>query len=142
MDGKNDYRETGTYKRADAEERRRLEAWKKDQQISDNHMALLLALEDLRQLPKEEKKKGNKAAETLLVLSMFFFLFAVSMQQNGVLLVASVIVIINTVIYLSGITNPYSNVTRQIKKKLKACPKVESFAQWQASHTVDSAGED
>lgn len=141
MDGRNDYRETGTYKRADAEERRRLDAWKRDQQISDNHMALLLALEDLRQTPKEEKKKGNKSVETMLVLSMFFFLFAVTMKQKGMLLVASIIVIVNTVIYFSGITNPYSNMTRQIKKKLKSCPQVESFADWQARHSGDSAGE-
>ena len=137
----NDYRETGTYKRADEAERRSLEAWKVDQQISDDHMALLLGLQDLRETPKEEKKKGNRSAETLLVLSMFFFLFAVSMKQNGILLVASVIVIINTVIYFSGITNPYSNMVRQIKKKLKSCPQVESFSDWQAGHSKDSAGE-
>lgn len=137
----NDYRETGAYKRADEEERRSYEAWKADQKISDEHMALLLSLQDLRETPKEEKKKGNRSAETLLVLSMFFFLFAVSMKQNNILLVASVIVILNTAIYFSGITNPYSSSMRQIKKKLKAFPQVESFPDWQARHTGGTAEE-
>lgn len=131
INARDDYRETGTYKRADAALRRQYENWKSEQDISDVQMALFLRLQDLRDTPKDEKRKGNKTAETMLVFSMFFFLIAVSVRQNAMLLVASLIVIVNTVIYLSGITNPYSSAMRRLKKCLKAYPTVKSFEQWQ-----------
>lgn len=132
VDVREDYRKAGTYKRADSATRRRYDAWKADQNITDAQMCLLLRLQDLRDAPKDEKKKGNKTPETLLVLSMFFFLLA--MNNKNVLMVASVIVIINTVIYLSGILNPISNAMRKLKKELKKYPEIVPFKKWCEEH--------
>lgn len=134
MDVRADYHETGIYERSDNEQRARYDTWKEDQNITDVQMTLLLRLEDLRGIPQEEKKKGNRTAETLLVFSMFFFLICVSLKQNTMLLIASIIVIVNTVIYLSGVTNPYSSAIRALKKQLKAYPDVVPFTKWCENH--------
>lgn len=130
MDVRDDYRKTETYKRATKAEKRLYDEWKEDQQMTDAQMALNMRLLDVRNTPKEEKKKGNRTAETLVIFSMVFFMIVAGSMRGTVLLVACGILFINTGIYLSGVTNPYSVAAKKIRKELKAYPETVSFAKW------------
>lgn len=134
MDVRDDYRKTETYKAADKKTRQLYDAWKEAEDMTDAQMALNMRLLDVRNTPKEEKKKGNKTAETLVLFSMVFFLIVATSMRGTVLLVACGILFINTGIYVSGITNPYSIAVKKIKKELKAYPATKSFAQWCKEH--------
>lgn len=50
------YKETETYRKADGQTRAKIERFKKENKIENNHMYLLLLREDYRNLPKEEKQ--------------------------------------------------------------------------------------
>lgn len=132
--GTENYRELGAYKNTDSDGRRQLERWKKDQNISDEHMYLLMAQKTLREMPPEKKKAGNRVPEMLVVFSIIFFLLVMQSEDRIPMLIASVMVIFSTILYLTGVLNPISTQLRQLRKALKDHPPVEEFAAWSEAH--------
>ena len=128
-----EYRRTSSYKKLDYASRKRWEQYKASNNISDEHMAEIFKLEDLRNLPKEEKQKGNRIPEGLLVVTMLFFVILVGGQERGSLAmtVTAVMVVFSTILYLSGALNPISVAIKKSRKKLKKdYPQVPSFESW------------
>ena len=122
------YRETETYKKMSAEEKKELLCYQKENRITDPHLYLLLYREDLRSLPKEEKQKGNRPAEMMVISGIIVFLVMTASNNRRMLPFAGAYMLIVGAIYLTGIMNPYSRTLSNVNKLLKKnYPKVASF---------------
>lgn len=126
-----DYRKSSTFRNSDGETRRLMERYRSEQHISEEHMAWLMYLEDLRSMPKEEKQKGNRMAEGMIIGAMVLFLATLQSHDKRVLLLTSILVIVMTIIYISGVLNPYTDTLRRVKRLLKKqYPAVEPYRAW------------
>ena len=124
------YKETETYKKADGQTRAKIERFKKENKIENNHMYLLLLREDYRNLPKEEKQKGNRAPEIMVISGIISFLVATARQTMNVLPYIGVYMIVVSAIYFSGILNPIGRQLSNINKLLKKFPKTPSIREY------------
>lgn len=123
-----DYRATETYKKASAEVRKKIEAFRKEHDLKAGQMFLLLHREDLRRLPKEEKQKGNRPAEMMVLSGILVFLVMTATNNRALLPFAAVYVLIASAVYFSGILNPYSREISNVNKLLKKeCPDIPSI---------------
>lgn len=127
MSATENYRKTKTYMSAGSEEKKQLEKWKKDRQISDAQMYLLMARQDLRNLDPKEKKKGNHSAEMMVLGGVVLFLIATGYQNREMLVFGSIYVILSAGIYFSGALNPYSKKLKAINRELKKYPEAEGL---------------
>lgn len=125
------YKSTETYRKADSKTRTQIERWKNDQKLTNAQAHMLLTLQDLKNLSKEEKKASNRSAETICVTSMLIFFMAYISESRGMLLMASCMIILSVITYVTGIFNPISNTQRAIRKKLKKLPEAIAFDKWQ-----------
>lgn len=133
------FRESNFYKQADSATRSQLARYQSELKISDEHMAWLLYLQDLRDIPKEEKQKGNHVGEGLVIGAMALFLVATQSGSRGAMLIASLFMIAMAIVYMTGLTNPYSDTLRRVKKKLKKdFPAVPDFKTWQKQQESES----
>ena len=131
METPNEYRKSKTYRKADAAGRKVLEQYKKEQKLTDEQMAWQMYLQDLRDMPKEERQKGNRAAEGCVIGAMILFLIAIQSRRTTAMLIASITVIASTIVYVSGVLNPYTASMRRAKKQLKKeCPKALTYRDW------------
>ena len=126
---KGDYRTTLTYQNAKPEIRKRIEAYRKDNDIKENHLYLLLLREDYRRLPKEEKQKGNRPAEMMVLSGILVFLVMTASNNRTLLPFAAVYMLVAAGIYFSGILNPVSrqlsNINKLLKKEFKDVPPIK-----------------
>lgn len=131
------YQNTNTYREASPERRRQLNRYKKELNISDEHMFLLLFKQDLESVPESERTGGDTAANAMIVVG---FLLLWSTLQGGmnapggpnVLMIflglASFCLV--AYIYYKGILNPYKRAVRETNKRLKKQPEVMDFTDW------------
>ena len=136
-----EYRRTSTFKSFDSATKKLWEQYKTKNEISDEHMAEIFKLQDLRNLPKEEKQKGNRIPESLLVVTILFFVFQMNGQSQVTMtmIVTAVMVIFSAILYLTGALNPISTAIRKCKKKLKKdYPRVPIFDEWCEQNGIES----
>lgn len=124
------YKETVTYKKADSATRAKIERFKKENKVDNNHLYLLLLREDLRSLPKEEKQKGNRPAEIIVVTGIITFLAMTAADRKDLLPFAAAYMIFAAAIYFSGILNPVARELSNINKLLKEFPEVPSLKEY------------
>ncbi|MBR5340522.1 MAG: hypothetical protein IK151_01200 [Erysipelotrichaceae bacterium] len=128
---KGDYKQTDTYKNADQKTKARIERFRKENQIENGHMYLLLLREDIRNLPKEEKQRGNRMAEMLVVCGIITFMIMTSLNRRDILPYAGLYMFVVTGIYFSGILNPVSrklsNINRLLKKHFPEKPSLSEY---------------
>lgn len=122
-DYKGNYKDTRTYKDADSKTKAKIERYRKDNNIDNGHLYLLLLREDYRNLPKEEKQKGNRTAEILVIGGIVSFLILTAQQRTELLPYAAIYMIAVSVIYFSGIFNPVARQLSNIRKLLKKYPE-------------------
>ena len=141
LDDEDGYQSTNTYKTFSPERRRQVNAYKKDCNISDEHMMLLMYKQDLEMVPEKERKQGNTTTYAMLVVG-FLLLFnslRVAMSDlNGpnvpliFLSVGSFVLV--AVVYYTGALNPYKRMVRNVNKRLKKMPEVPDFYEWAREH--------
>ena len=127
---KGNYKETETYMKADGQTRAKIERFKKENKIENNHMYLLLLREDYRNLPKEEKQKGNRTPEILVISGIISFLVATARQMTDILPYIAVYMFVVSAIYFSGILNPVGRQLSNINKLLKRFPETPSLKRY------------
>ena len=120
-------RSTKTYSSIRKKQKKRLEQWKRDHNISDKQMKLLMERHEIRNLDPEEKKKGNHNAEMMVLGGVMFFLAATALGNREMLVFASIYVLLVTGIWFSGALNPYARKLKAINKELKKYPKAEGL---------------
>ena len=128
---KGNYKETETYKKADAQKKAQIERYRKENKLDSGQMYLVLLREDYRNLPKEEKQKGNRIAELLVLSGIITFLALTARQNKEMLPFAAVYLIIVTAVYFSGILNPIgrqlSNINKLIRKSCPDLPPLKKY---------------
>lgn len=134
------YRQAPFYKSLKAEERRRVDQYKKDLNIDEVQMCLLLRRQELREYPKEKKQEGNKPAETMVIAAIIFFLGVTTMSREKIpMLMASLILIAVSIVYMTGFLNPYQKELNAVNKELKKYPKADEFANWLKNRGKEAA---
>jgi cation transport ATPase len=143
LTGDGDYQMTNAYRDASREERRRLNRYKKENDISDEHMFYLLARKDLAGVPKERRDGSDTTGKVMLVIAVLLFCNSMSTAMSApggfnmflwaIALVSFVMVI---VVYYTGMLNPYKKAVRKVNKYLKNAPEVIDYQTWCESHPL------
>ncbi len=141
MDEDAGYQSTETYKTFSPERRRQVNAYKKDCNISDEHMMLLMYKQDLEMVPEELRKKGDTATYGMLIVGVLLVFSSIQSAMNGsggvnvpliFLAVGSFALV--AVVYYTGALNPYKRMVRDVNKRLKKMPEVPDFYEWAHEH--------
>lgn len=131
------YQSTRSYKEANPNVRRQLNRYKKENDISDEHMFLIMFEKDLDAVPAQERTKGDTATNIMLIVG--FLLLWTTLQQawnapggaNVPLIFLSVGSFLLVVfIYYSGMLNPYKRARRELNKRMSKMPEVVDFDTW------------
>ncbi len=135
------YQATKTYREANADKRRQLNRYKKECDISDEHMYLLMYQQDLENVPPEQRTKGDMASNVMLILGFLLLWNTLQFATNQTeganvplifLSVGSFVLV--ALVYFSGILNPYKRAERELKKRMKGMPEVPDFVEWNAKN--------
>lgn len=133
-----DYKETRTYHNADAEKKRLISRYRRENGIGDEQTFLLLYLNDLKhEITDEEKKKANGPGETMVVLAILCDFMAVASRQIAPIFICTALLLLMTVLYITGRFNSYETEKRRVRKLLKKFDQKPDFDEWTAS--LDSA---
>ena len=135
------YQNTKTYAGSSPERRRQYNRYKRELNISDEHMYLLLFQQDLLLVPEDVRKKGETSASALVVIG-FLLLFTTLQTAMNAPQGANVPLIFLSVgsfslvaiVYYTGILSPYKRTVREVEKRLKKMPEVQDFYEWNAQN--------
>ena len=138
-----DYQQTDTYRDASREERRRLNRYKKENDISEEHMFYLLMKQDLLRVPKDKRDGADTTSKVMLVVAVLIFWNSMSTLMSAdsgfnmfVWAIAIVSFIMVIVVYYTGMLNPYKRAMRKIDKYLKEAPEVVPYETWCETHPL------
>jgi len=131
------YQSTKTYMQASPARRRQLNRYKKENNISDEHMYLLLFEQDLESVPAEERNKGEVASNAMVVIGFLLLWSSLQAAMNsqgganvGLIFLSVGSFLAVAVVYYLGLLNPYKRAVRELKKRMKNMPEVPDFTEW------------
>ena len=135
------YQDTKTYRDASPARRRQINRYKKENDISDKHMFLLMFKEDLDGVPEDMRKSGDTASNILLVTGFLLLWNTLQIAMNsqgganvGLIFLSLGSFLLVVAVYFLGLLNPYKRAVRTVNKKLKEMPEVVDFNDWDAAN--------
>lgn len=123
------YQGTRTYLQMGADARRALAAYAREYRVADDALFYQLYLHDLTSLGEDEKKRANQPGEFMLVGAIVFAIAMVALQQPVPIFIATGTLVLMTVLYFSGVLNPFKAEQRRAKRWLKKNLDVPVFEQ-------------
>lgn len=131
------YQSTKTYSQASPERRRQLNRYKKENNISDEHMYLLLFKQDLESVPAEDRSKGEVASNAMVVIGFLLLWSSLQTAMNssqganvGLIFLSVGSFVLVAAVYYLGLLNPYKRAVRELNKRMKGMPDVPDFVEW------------
>jgi cation transport ATPase len=131
------YQSTKTYSQASPERRRQLNRYKKENNISDEHMYLLLFKQDLESVPAEDRNKGEVASNAMVVIGFLLLWSSLQAAMNspqganvGLIFLSVGSFVLVAAVYFLGLLNPYKRAVRELNKRMKDMPEVPDFVEW------------
>lgn len=113
------YQGTRTYLQMGADARRALAAYAREYRVADDALFYQLYLHDLTNLGEDEKKRANQSGEFMLVGAIVFAIAMVALQQPVPIFIATGTLVLMTVLFFSGVLNPFKAEQRRAKRWLK-----------------------
>lgn len=123
------YQGTRTYLQMGADARRALAAYAREYRVADDALFYQLYLHDLTNLGEDEKKRANQPGEFMLVGAIVFAIAMVALQQPVPIFIATGTLVLMTVLFFSGVLNPFKAEQRRAKRWLKKNLDVPVFEQ-------------
>lgn len=137
------YQGTRTYREANPDMRKQYNRYKKEYEISDEHMFLLMFQRDLDLVPYEERTKGDTATYAMIVVGFLLLWYTLQGAMNAVggpnvpmIFIGVGSFVLVAVVYYTGILNPYKRAVKEVHKRLKDMPEVPDFDAWNAQHPM------
>ncbi len=138
------YQDTKFYRDASADERRRINRYKSECEVSDEHMYLILFSKDLDAVPKDKRDNADLAGKGMLVIGVLLLWNSLRLAMDAnpgetnvpliFLSLASFLLVCG--VYFLGLLNPYKRATRQLAKRMKDMPEVPDFDEWCRQHPI------
>lgn len=131
------YQSTKTYKEASPAMRRQMNRYKKENDISDEHMFLLLFEKDLDSVPDSARKDGEVASNAMVIIGFLLLWSSLQSAMNAsgganvpliFLSVGSFVLV--AIVYYMGLLSPYKRAVRNLNKRLSKMPAVPDFDEW------------
>lgn len=123
------YQGTRTYLQMGADARRALAAYAREYRVADDALFYQLYLHDLANLGEDEKKRASQPGEFMLVGAIVFAVAMVALQQPVPIFIATGTLVLMTVLFFSGVLNPFKVEQRRAKRWLKKNLDVPVFEQ-------------
>lgn len=131
------YQDTKTYRQASPERRRQINRYKKECNISDEHMLFLLLRTDLDAVPQEERDNKATTSTAMLVIGVLLLWnsLQLAMSNGGGANVPLIFLSLGSFllvcfVHFTGMLNPYKRAERFVAKGLKGRPEVPDFVEW------------
>ncbi len=123
------YQGTRTYLQMGADARRALAAYAREYRVADDALFYQLYLHDLANLGEDEEKRASQPGEFMLVGAIVFAVAMVALQQPVPIFIATGTLVLMTVLFFSGVLNPFKVEQRRAKRWLKKNLYVPVFEQ-------------
>lgn len=123
------YQGTRTYLQMGADARRALAAYAREYRVADDALFYQLYLHDLANLGEDEEKRASQPGEFMLVGAIVFAVAMVALQQPVPIFIATGTLVLMTVLFFSGVLNPFKVEQRRAKRWLKKNLDVPVFEQ-------------
>lgn len=123
------YQGTRTYLQMGADARRALAAYAREYRVADDALFYQLYLHDLANLGEDEEKRASQPGEFMLVGAIVFAVAMVALQQPVPIFIATGTIVLMTVLFFSGVLNPFKVEQRRAKRWLKKNLDVPVFEQ-------------
>lgn len=123
------YQGTRTYLQMGADARRALAAYAREYRVADDALFYQLYLHDLANLGEDEEKRASQPGEFMLVGAIVFAVAMVALQQPVPIFIATGTLVLMTVLFFSGVLNPFKAEQRRAKRWLKKNLDVPVFEQ-------------
>lgn len=123
------YQGTRTYLQMGADARRALAAYAREYRVADDALFYQLYLHDLANLGEDEEKRASQPGEFMLVGAIVFAVAMVALQQPVPIFIATGTLVLMTVLFFSGVLNPFKVERRRAKRWLKKNLDVPVFEQ-------------
>lgn len=123
------YQGTRTYLQMDADARHALAAYAREHRVADEALFYQLYLHDLANLGEDEKKRASQPGEFMLVGAIVFAVAMVALQQPVPIFIATGTLVLMTILFFSGVLNPFKAEQRRAKRWLKKNLDVPVFEQ-------------
>lgn len=123
------YQGTRTYLQMGADARRALAAYAREYRVADDALFYQLYLHDLANLGEDEEKRASQPGEFMLVGAIVFAVAMVALQQPAPIFIATGTLVLMTVLFFSGVLNPFKVEQRRAKRWLKKNLDVPVFEQ-------------
>ena len=123
------YQGTRTYLLMGADARRALAAYAREYRVADDALFYQLYLHDLANLGEDEEKRASQPGEFMLVGAIVFAVAMVALQQPVPIFIATGTLVLMTVLFFSGVLNPFKVERRRAKRWLKKNLDVPVFEQ-------------
>lgn len=143
----NTYQETKFYRNAGADARRRINRYKTECEVSDEHMYLILYAKDLEAVPKDKRDNADIMGKGMLVIGVLLLWSSLQSAMNAkpgetnvpliFLSLASFLMV--CVVYYFGLLNPYKRAKMQLKRRMKGMPEVPDFDEWCQQHPIHNS---
>ena len=123
------YQGTRTYLQMGADARSALAAYAREYRVADDALFYQLYLHDLANLGEDEEKRASQPGEFMLVGAIVFAVAMVALQQPVPIFIATGTLVLMTVLFFSGVLNPFKVEQRRAKRWLKKNLDVPVFEQ-------------
>ena len=123
------YQGTRTYLQMGADARRALAAYAREYRVAADALFYQLYLHDLANLGEDEEKRASQPGEFMLVGAIVFAVAMVALQQPVPIFIATGTLVLMTVLFFSGVLNPFKVEQRRAKRWLKKNLDVPVFEQ-------------
>ena len=141
-----DYHECLEYQMATPAARRQINRYKKECNISDDHMFLIMFKRELDAVPKERRDSADLPGKAMLAMGGLALWNGLIMIQDGraqqswyVVIISVAAFVMALVLYFSGMLNDYRRAVRRVDKLLKEQPEVPDMDEWFAEHPAPAA---
>ena len=139
-----DYHDTMEYQIATPEGRRQINRYKKENQISDEHLFLLLYKRELDAVPREKQEKADVGGKVVLVAAGLGFWNMFIMLSNGTAQSSPFVIIVSIAafaaaiyMYAAGLLNDYRRAKNRVRKLLADMPEVPDYDEWMRTHPIE-----
>ena len=134
-----DYHDTLEYRIASTAERKLINRYKKENEISDEHMFLMLYKRELDAVSKEERTKADMGSKLVLFTGFVALWSSLLMVMNGKAKMSTAVIsflacAMTVFVYAFGVLNDYRRATQRVKRLLKKMPEAPDFDDWMRKH--------
>lgn len=128
-----DYKKTATFQEAPSQTRKLINRYRRDQNISEQQMYLLIRQRELEGATNDQKKRAAFPGQVLVIMAAFVFMGGIGSgvtSDVAATLTTTVGFLAMVALYFLGVFDQYKCACKKVKKRLAKYPQAMPLDEW------------